>query len=131
MAESLLLDRTKGLTSCFWCSDRWFPGVLEQLFLGWIVVFLFFHVFYTLYGFPPHTFPLCNVERGVTCQRSAINGDEGYVYTIVFEDTETNAGDQPMLTPSDTFTGTGSIRVSQHRNVIICLLQSMHEHTET
>lgn len=44
-------------------------------------------------------------------QRSAINGNEGYVYTIVFEDTETNVGDQPMLTPSDTFTGTASIRV--------------------
>lgn len=34
------------------------------------------------------------------------------MYTIVFEDAESNAGDQPMLTPSDTFTGTGSIRVS-------------------
>lgn len=45
-------------------------------------------------------------------QRSSINGDEGYVYTIVFMDSDTNAGDQPMLTPSDTFTGTASIRVS-------------------
>lgn len=47
----------------------------------------------------------------VDVERSTINGDEGYVYTVVFEDTEINAGDQPMLTPSDTFTGTGSIRV--------------------
>lgn len=46
-------------------------------------------------------------------QRSSINGDEGYVYTIVFKDSETNTGDQPMLTPSDTFTGTASIRVSR------------------
>lgn len=52
-------------------------------------------------------FPVGHVD----VERSAINGDEGYVYTVVFEDTETNAGDQPMLTPSDTFTGTGSIRV--------------------
>lgn len=47
----------------------------------------------------------------VDVERSTINGDEGYLYTIVFEDTATNAGDQPMLTPDDTFTGTGSIRV--------------------
>ena len=52
-------------------------------------------------------FPVGHID----VERSAINGDEGYVYTIVFEDTETNAGDQPMLTPTDTFTGTGSIRV--------------------
>lgn len=48
----------------------------------------------------------------IDVERSTINGDQGYVYTIVFEDTETNAGDQPMLTPiSDPFTGTASIRV--------------------
>lgn len=33
------------------------------------------------------------------------------MYTIVFEDSDTNGGDQPMLTPSDTFSGTASIRV--------------------
>lgn len=52
-------------------------------------------------------FPVGHID----VERSAINGDEGYVYTIEFEDTETNAGDQPMLTATDEFTGTGSIRV--------------------
>lgn len=47
----------------------------------------------------------------IDVERSTINGDEGYVYTTVFEDSINNAGDQPMLTPIDTFTGTGSIRV--------------------
>lgn len=47
----------------------------------------------------------------IDVERSTINGDEGYVYTIVFEDTGTNAGDQPMLTPIGAFSGTGSIRV--------------------
>ncbi len=52
-------------------------------------------------------FPVGHID----VERSAINGDEGYVYTIEFKDTETNAGDQPMLTATDGFTGTGSIRV--------------------
>lgn len=62
---------------------------------------------------------LMNINEGsdflvghIDVERSTINGDEGYVYTIVFEDTDTNAGDQPMLTPTNVlFTGTGSIRV--------------------
>ncbi|CAM9134345.1 unnamed protein product [Discosporangium mesarthrocarpum] len=53
------------------------------------------------------TFPIGHVE----VERSAINGDEGYVYTIQFKDRDTNSGDQPMLVPSDTFTGTASMRV--------------------
>lgn len=54
---------------------------------------------------------LCDLAAFALRQRSAINGDEGYVYTVVFEDSTTNVGDQPMLTPSDTFTGTASTRV--------------------
>lgn len=61
---------------------------------------------------------LMNINEGsdflvghIDVERSTINGDEGYVYTVVFEDTATNAGDQPMLTATDNFEGTASIRV--------------------
>ncbi|CAM9849342.1 unnamed protein product [Phaeothamnion confervicola] len=53
------------------------------------------------------SFPLGDV----TVNRTAINGDEGYVHTVTFKDHITNAGDQPMMVPVDTFKAGVSVRI--------------------
>jgi len=49
------------------------------------------------------SFPIGHVE----VERSTVNGDEGYIYTITFSDTETNVGNLPLIQVEDSFTGTG------------------------